>query len=125
MPKVLIVDDEPDQLASLAKILQVKGHQVATAPNGREALTQVMDDPPDVVVLDILMPEMDGPSFLEVVRSYLRLQSLPVVILTGVPDSPLAARTSKAKVKSFLVKGRATSEDIQKAIDDAISPLPP
>jgi len=121
MAKVLIVDDEPDHTASLAKVLRSRGHVVAIAPNGREALAEVLRNPPDVILLDLLMPEMDGASFLEVARSYLRLQTLPVIVLTGVPDGPLADRTRAAKINAVLAKGKATTDDISKAIDEAIA----
>src|SRR4051812_29334186 len=88
MAKVLVVDDNEDARESFADMLRCAGHEVFCAPNGREALSHVLAQLPDVVLLDLLMPEMDGPSFLEVVRSYLRIQSLPVVVLTGLADSP-------------------------------------
>lgn len=124
MYKVLIVDDNADQADSLARSLRLSGHTVVTAPNGREALAAVISNPPDVVLLDLLMPEMDGPSFLEVVRSYLRLQSLPVVVLTGLTDSPMIERVQTLKVNSVLVKSKASTEDIMKAIDEAIVRAP-
>ena len=74
---------------------------------------------PDVILLDLLMPEMDGPTFLEVIRSYLRLQSLPVVVLTALADSPMIDRVQHLKVNSVLVKGRASPEDIQRALEEA------
>lgn len=60
----------------LVHFLEKQGHKVIAVPNGKEALAQVLADLPDLVILDLMMPEMVGPSFLEVVRSYLRLQSL-------------------------------------------------
>ncbi len=124
MAKVLIVDDNPDELAAVSRLLKMAGHSVVTAPDGREALMQVISNPPDLILLDLILPEMDGPSFLEVVRSYLRLQSLPVVVITGVPDSPMVDRTRSLKVNSILAKGKATAEDIEKAIEEAIARVP-
>src|SRR5881275_1303597 len=98
MPKILIVDDNADHADGLIKVLQAKGHDVVTSANGREALIQVISNPPDVVLLDLMMPEMDGPSFLEVVRSYLRLQSLPVVVFTALGESPMIDRARALKV---------------------------
>ena len=119
MAKILIVDDNTDDRESLAKLLQLSGHHITTVPNGREALMQVMQQLPDVVLLDLMMPEMDGPSFLEVVRSYLRLQSLPVVIYTGLSDSPMIDRAQALKVNSVLLKGKATGDDVVKALEEA------
>src|SRR4051794_38122314 len=98
MPKVLIVDDNADHSQSLAKLLQAFGHTVATAPNGRDALMQLLANQPDVVLLDLFMPEMDGPTFLEVVRSYLRLQTLPIVVLSGIEDGPFVQRAKALNV---------------------------
>src|SRR3954465_891810 len=121
MARILVVDDSPDQAASLARILQTTGHDVVTAPNGREALAQVISAMPDVVVLDLLMPEMDGPSFLEVVRSYLRLQSLPVVVFTGAGDSPLIDRIKALNVNCILAKGKASLDEVLGALEKAIA----
>ena len=119
MVKILIVDDAPDAGESIGKLLEAAGHEVTVVPNGREALMSVLTATPDVILLDLLMPEMDGPTFLEVIRSYLRLQSLPVVVLTALADSPMIDRVQHLKVNSVLVKGRASPEDIQRALEEA------
>ena len=124
MAKILIVDDHADSRESLAVFLRDVGHTVQCVPNGREALALVLTELPDVIVLDLLMPEMDGPSFLEVIRSYLRIQSLPVVVLTGLSDSPMIERARSLKVNSVLIKGKATTDDIQKAVEEAIARYP-
>ena len=124
MAYILIVDDNLDFSNTVAKFLQKAGHEVESVPNGREALAHVLHRLPDVVVLDLLMPEMDGPSFLEVVRSYLRIQSLPVVVVTGLGDSPLVERARALKVNSILIKGKASSEDVQKAVEEAAVRIP-
>jgi CheY-like chemotaxis protein len=124
MAKILIVDDNADSCESLAKLLQAVGHDVTCLPNGREALAHVIISVPDVVVLDLIMPEMDGPSFLEVARSYLRLQSLPVVVLTAFSESPMVEHVQNLKVNSILVKGKASPEDIQKAVEEALVRVP-
>jgi two-component system, sensor histidine kinase and response regulator len=124
MAKVLIVDDSDDSCESLALYVRGRGHEVTCAPNGREALSIVLASPPDVILLDLIMPEMDGPSFLEVVRSYLRIQSLPVVVPTGLADSPMIERTRSLKVNSILVKGKATPDEVLKALEEALIRYP-
>lgn len=120
MSQILLVDDDADARSSLSKFLQLAGHDVTAVPNGREALAEVLRSTPDVVVLDLVMPEMDGACFLEVIRSYLRLQSLPVVILTALGDSPMISRAQSLKVNSVLAKGKATPDDILKAVEEAV-----
>jgi len=124
MAKVLIIEDNADEVEAVSRLLKKAGHTVITAPNGREALMQVIGNPPDAILLDLILPEMDGPSFLEVVRSYLRLQSLPVVVLTGLTDSPMVDRILSLKVNSILAKGKASAEDIEKAIVEALVRVP-
>ena len=124
MPNIMIVDDDVQGCEPLAVFLERSGHAVRCVPNGREALAQVITQLPDVVVLDLLMPEMDGPSFLEVIRSYLRLQSLPVVVLTAMSDSPMVDRVQNLKVNSVLVKGKATFEEILRAVEEAAVRVP-
>ena len=65
-----------------------------------------------------------GPSFLEVVRSYLRLQALPVVVWTAVGDGPMVERARHMKVNEILLKGKATLEDPRTAVEQAVVRLP-
>lgn len=81
---VLIVDDDVETLAAERALLLDDGFRVVEARDGAEALRAVQEDPPAVVVLDVQMPGMDGPTFARELRMALR--RVPLVILTGVPD---------------------------------------
>jgi CheY-like chemotaxis protein len=124
MASIMIIDDNADTCEPLARFLKKAGHDVTCLGNGKDALAAVIAKPPEVMVLDLCMPEMDGPSFLEVVRSYLRLQSLPVVVLTGLAESPMIERIRCLKVNSILVKAKATLDDVQKAVEEALVRVP-
>jgi CheY-like chemotaxis protein len=116
MATLLLVEDDTDGREALCAYLARAGHTVECVPNGKDALAAVIARPPDLVILDLFMPEMDGGNFLEVIRSYLRLQSLPVIILTGLPDSPMVERARHLRVNTILVKGKATLEEIAEAV---------
>lgn len=77
---ILVVDDEPRILNFLGSKLRASGYEVLTASNGLEALEQVQAQEPDLVVLDVMMPKMDGFETLKEVRS---LSSVPVIILSA------------------------------------------
>ena len=124
MASVLLVEDAFDASEALASYLRKHGHEVRVVGNGREALAAVIMNPPDAVVLDLFLPEIDGPSFLEVLRLYLRMTSLPVVVLTGLPDSPMVERARRLKVNSVLVKGKAGLDDIYQALVQSLHQLP-
>ena len=124
MAFILIVEDLKDTCDALKGFLEDAGHVVTCVPNGRDALSAVLNKVPDVILLDLLTPEMDGTSFLEVIRSYLRLQSLPVVVHTGLGDSPMVDRARTLKVNSILMKGKASLEEIQHAVEESLSRIP-
>ena len=84
MKKVLIVDDEPDIVSYLEMILQDNGYETLTAINGNEALERVRKDRPDLVTLDISMPEASGTRFYKELRTDSELSGIPVFIVTGV-----------------------------------------
>lgn len=79
--RVLIVDDEPDATATLAKFLTSRGYGTATAANGHEALDLVQSDRFQAVMTDLRMPGMDGADFLARVR--FEKPDLPIIVMTG------------------------------------------
>ena len=124
MASILIVDDDHDGRDALCQYLQRSGYEVECVSDGRDALAAVLARTPDLIVLDMFMPQMDGGGLLEILRSYLRLQSLPVVVLTGLPDSPMVERARHLKVNAILVKGKATLDDIGRAVQAELPRAP-
>jgi CheY-like chemotaxis protein len=82
--KILIVDDEPDIVSYLEMVLQDQGYETVTAGNGNEALEAVKREKPDLVTLDITMPEASGTRFYKEIRTDPELSQIPVVIVTAV-----------------------------------------
>jgi len=97
---VLIVDDDVETLAAERQLLAESGFRVVEARDGTEALRMVQEDPPAVVVLDVQMPGMDGPSFARELRMALR--RVPLVILTGVPNPRREA--DRCNAEAYLAK---------------------
>jgi CheY-like chemotaxis protein len=117
---LLIIDDDADAREVLSKYLGKVGHEVESASSGQQALGCVLARQPDLIILDICMPDLDGAGFLKALRSYLGVQSLPVVVFTGVPDSPLVERARMLRVGSVLVKGMATPQDVLHAVEEQL-----
>jgi CheY-like chemotaxis protein len=88
VPRILVVDDEPDQRFLLRRIFERAGHQVADAGNGAAALRAARDSPPDLVVTDIMMPVMDGVELIRRLRSEPATAGIPVLAASG--DSHVA-----------------------------------
>ena len=85
MPKkILIVDDDPDFVEAVTMILRPKKFEVVTAYNGKEGLEKVKAERPDLVVLDVMMPEKDGYSVCKELKSDPQWNHIPILLLTGV-----------------------------------------
>ena len=120
MALALVVDEDADHRDTLCRRLEAEGYETQCAPNGREALAAVLAQVPDVILLEVFLPEMDGVSFLEVIRSYLRLSSVPVILLTGFPETPASHRAAAMGVVRVLNKKQYEMKDLLAAIGDAL-----
>jgi CheY-like chemotaxis protein len=88
--KVLVVDDEPEVRQVLHEFLSSRGYEVSVAPDGAAALTIVETDTPDLVLLDVAMPDMDG---VETLRRIVAIQpSLPVIMVTANADIGITSK---------------------------------
>lgn len=83
MAKVMVVDDENDVVELIKFMLEKDGHEVVTANNGREALERVEPAKPDLIILDIMMPEIDGYTVNTRLQEKDDTRSIPVIILTA------------------------------------------
>src|SRR5258707_190687 len=83
MPRILAVDDEPNIVRLIQVNLERHGYQVETANNGAQALAKIRASRPDLLVSDVMMPEMDGFELLKNVRMDPVLADLPVIMLTA------------------------------------------
>ena len=82
-PKILVVDDTPVNVKLLADLLGAKGYAVLTAGSGKEALQKIDAERPDLVLLDVMMPEMDGYETARSIRAMTRFEHLPIISLTA------------------------------------------
>jgi len=86
--KILVVDDDPDVLEAIEIILQASGYQVVTAKDGEECLAKLKDEKPDLMILDLLMPKMDGFEVCKQLKDprWSKYAHIPIIILTSVPE---------------------------------------
>lgn len=83
MAHVLVVDDEPEILKMVAKIMEARGHRVSLARDGQEALDAVVRDRPDVMILDLNLPKMDGFEVCKQLKTDPATRAIPIVMLTA------------------------------------------
>ena len=102
--RVLAVDDDMHAVEILYRLLQKEGFEVLRAQSGREALAIVAAEKVDVILLDVMMPEMDGFQVCEALRKVERTRDIPVILLTAKDDMETRVLGMKLGVSEFLTK---------------------
>ena len=110
--RVLVVDDDPNVRKWTREMISRDGFQVIEACNGHEALARLETEPADVILLDLLMPEMDGFAFLDELRKRDQLKELPVVVLTAKDLTEEDHARLNGGVARVLQKGASGRDDI-------------
>ncbi len=112
---VLVIDDIPDNLALLEAILTPKGFTVLKATGGREALNLLEQVQPDVIFLDVMMPDMDGFEVTRRIRAAIHLPYIPIVLVTALQDSKSKLVGLEAGADEFLTKPFSQPELLARA----------
>ena len=103
-PKILIVDDEPFNVDYLEQELEDMDYNIITASNGRAALDKVTSEPPDLILLDIMMPIMDGFAVLSELKADPLLRHIPVIIISAMNDLESVVKGIKHGAEDYLPK---------------------
>jgi signal transduction histidine kinase len=101
---ILIVEDSPTQAALLSHLLERSGHRVRVAGNGQEALAALRERASDLVITDVVMPEMDGYELCEAIKSDETLGEVPVILLTSLSDPQDVIRSLQCGADNFIRK---------------------
>ena len=109
--KILVVDDEPQFVELIKMRLEDDGYDVVTAFDGREGLEKVKSESPDAVLLDILMPGLDGIKVLKKIRS--KNKDLPVFIVTAFSNEERFEKARKYDVSGFIVKTSDLKREVE------------
>lgn len=103
-PRILVVEDSRVQAEQLRHFLEGEGYKVVLATDGKDALSEIKHDPPDLVITDIVMPNMDGFSLCKQLKLDPVTQSIPIIILTSLVGSDNVIRGLEAGADNFLLK---------------------
>ncbi len=112
LKKILLVEDDQILSKILADKFRKERYEVTLAMDGKEALMKVGEISPDLIVLDILLPEVSGLDVLELIRKTPGLQALPVIILTNMSEDVAYEKAKKLGVTEYLVKTEHTQGQI-------------
>jgi CheY-like chemotaxis protein len=102
--KVCIVDDEANILEIYSTAFSKSGYDVVTAADGEEGLKVIRKQKPDIALIDIMMPKMDGMELMQELRKDPDLQQIPIIIMSNVNDSETMRKTGELGISFYLVK---------------------
>jgi CheY-like chemotaxis protein len=111
-PSVLLVDDEPAALELAQQIVSGAGYECMLASNGKEALDRIEENIPSAIVVDLMMPEMNGFELIFRLKGDSRYSRIPVLVLTGIPLSENEVILLRRTTNAILVKGAAWKETL-------------
>jgi CheY-like chemotaxis protein len=117
---VLVVDDDSDNRESLAELLAVHGYAASTAADGDEAVRMAVEQPPELIILDLVMPKMGGFEAVTRLKADQRTKQVPVVCLTGTANG--RARAIELGFSAYLVKPVA-AERLLRVLDSLLLPV--
>jgi CheY-like chemotaxis protein len=118
--RVLIVEDVRGSREQMASLLRMEGYQPVTARNGAEGLVRLKEGLPDLILLDHMMPEVDGLTFLAGIRRFPKWKNIPVIMFSALKDNQTLNKAKSLGVVDYLVKAEYTIpqllEQIQKHV---------
>ena len=116
MSTILIVEDDQDTREIMARYLTLAGYEHVSASNGWEALLAVDQNEIDLILLDIMMPGMDGVTFLNILRNAQTKRNTPVVIVTAMSSQELSSRFRDLSVQAILPKTQELFEELMQTV---------
>jgi two-component system, OmpR family, alkaline phosphatase synthesis response regulator PhoP len=124
MSKVLVVEDSAEERRPLTRLLRHEGYEVMTACDAFTAAAMIRNDAPDLVLLDVGIPPMDGLTMLMLLRNEHQAQNVPIFLVTGHADEHTAARAADLGVKRVFVKTKYEPNDLMDAIRGELGQTP-
>lgn len=104
MNRIYVVDDEPDMVELLATVLRGEGHEVETYTDGRTALARVLEEPPELLLLDLMMPDLDGFELLKLLRLDSRGRDVVVLIVSARTGHRAQLETLQLGANAYIYK---------------------
>lgn len=121
MKKILIAEDDQSLLSVLTEKLTSEGFKIAAAQDGDEACAQAFSQHPDLVILDIMMPKLDGKAVLRQIRRDEWGKDVPIILMSNLDYSVHASEVATFKINDYIVKVNTSLEEIVQKIKKVIN----
>ncbi|HHE76681.1 MAG TPA: response regulator [Candidatus Parcubacteria bacterium] len=120
MKKILFVEDEPSLQKTLGDVLEQNGYEVISAFDGESGLEKAKSEKPDLILLDIVLPKMDGLKVLEKLKSDEDMKATPVIILTNLERMDEINKAIEMGANAYLVKAQYTMSEVIDKINETL-----
>jgi CheY-like chemotaxis protein len=119
MPRVLVVDDSLSVRKMVERALETKGLEVIAASSGAEAMERLDSAMPDLIVCDVVMPDVDGYRICEFVRAHPTLSETPVLLISGIVNNAVLERAAQVR-SSYVLRKPFTADDLARKVDELL-----
>lgn len=121
MKKILIIDDDPIFQKAMSVKLELLTYQVITASDGEEGLSKTISEKPDLILLDIKMPKLDGIGFLKKLRASKDAPSIPILITSNLSTIDKISEGVSLGIKGYIIKSNETLDTIVKEVETILN----
>lgn len=121
MPKVLLIEDDPLVSRMYSKVFEYEGFKVDAAVDGAQGLLKAKDILPDIILLDVMMPRMNGMEVLDAIQKEPKLASIPVVVLTNLSGTQDTQNALKRGAVDYLVKSEYRPKEVVEKVQNILS----
>lgn len=121
-PRILIVEDDEALGELYEERLRKEGYQVFWAKTGEEGSNMAMEEKPDLILLDILLPERGGLGVLQTIKTWTETKQIPIIIMTAMPGEEHKEEALRLGAAAYFVKSQTTPQQIVEAIKQQIKP---
>lgn len=118
--KILLVDDDKDLCDLYNTTLGAEGFEVKIANNGEEALSEIMKERPDLIILDIMMPKIHGIDTLDIIKATPETKDIKIVILSALSDQKMIQKAKEFGIVDYIVKSEVDMSSAINRIKDAL-----
>jgi len=119
--KLAIIEDDPAISQMYRMKFETEGYKVETAENGKIGLDMIEKMKPDMVLLDLMMPEMNGDEMLEIMRATEWGKDVPVIVLTNMGEQEIPEKIEKLGINAFILKDEMTPKQVEELVKKEIS----
>ena len=116
MARILIIEDDFLIYKMYSEKLSRDGYEVEIAQNGEEGLKKLKSHPPDLVILDIMMPKKSGLAVIDEMKKDVNLEKIPIIVLSNLSEGPDIERVRERGVQEYLIKSDLDPEDVSKTV---------